>query len=53
MLGSEPSYADFIVVALFECFARVDVPGFERMMRFDPSFWELYKACGPWWERDD
>lgn len=53
MLGSQASYADFVVVALLECLARVDRAGWERMQKFDTSFGELHEACQEWLERDD
>lgn len=53
VLGSRVSYADFVVVALLECLKRVDRPGWERLMRFDPSFKELHEACEEWLKRDD
>lgn len=53
VLGSEVSYADFVVVALSECLRRVHRPDYERFMAFDKSFPELHAACGEWLERDD
>lgn len=53
VLGKEVSYADFVVVALFECMKRCDPPGFERLMAFDKSFKGLHEACEEWLKRDD
>lgn len=53
VLGKEPSYADFVVVGLFECFRRCHPPTYERLMRFDERFKLLHEACGEWLVRDD
>lgn len=52
--GSEATYADFTICAVFAFCERVDKSDtFERLLNFDPSFRELYQACGPWLERSE
>lgn len=51
--GKKVSFADFVVVGLFECFKRCHPPSYERLMRFDKSFVDLHQGCEKWLERDD
>ncbi len=52
-LGSEPSYADFIAVSMFECFERCCIEDYQRLMKLDKRFPALHEACRPWLQRDD
>ncbi|KAK4541562.1 hypothetical protein LTR36_007859 [Oleoguttula mirabilis] len=52
ILGSEVSYADFIVVAFFESLRRIGSDVGERVLGFDESFRRLHEACGEWMEKD-
>ena len=54
-MGEVVSYADFIVVGLFQFLKRIsyDDDAFGRVMQTDPSFLVLYEACAEWLKRDD
>lgn len=51
ILGSQPSYADFILVAFLESSRRTSKEIFNRIVDFDPSIKELYNASRKWLER--
>ena len=54
-LGEAVSYADFVVVGLFQFLKRIsyDNDAFDRAMQTDSSFLVLYDACAQWLKRDD
>ena len=52
VLGSEISYADFVIIADLECIRRTDQESFERIARYDGKIRQLWEACGKWLERD-
>ncbi|KAH8674336.1 hypothetical protein BX600DRAFT_457442 [Xylariales sp. PMI_506] len=52
ILGSQVSYADFCLVALFHAFKRAGDDLFDRLIGWDPCFRVLYEACEPWFEND-
>jgi len=53
VLGSEVSYADFVVVAMLEGFRRVGEELFERIVEGREGLRGVWEACGEWLERDD
>lgn len=53
ILGSKPSYGDFIVASVFECFERCCVEDYRKAMALDKRFPALHEACRPWLRRDD
>lgn len=53
ILGSEPSYGDFIVASVFECFERISPSDYEKLISLHPTFRPLHEACRPWLARDD
>ena len=53
VLGSEPSYADFVAASLFECVERCCVEDYRKLMALDARFGALHEACRPWLLRDD
>ena len=53
ILGSKPSFGDFIIVALFESFKKLAQGVYDRLLEYDTSFQDLNEACRPWTERDD
>ena len=55
IMGDEISYADFVLAAWWMASTKLDEAGdlFDRMMAYDPSFGEHWKACQPYFERDD
>ena len=54
-MGTTVSYADFVVVGLFQFLKCISYDGdvFDRAMQTDPSFPALYEACAEWLKRDD
>lgn len=50
--GAQVSYADFIVVAVYQFLKRLDEADFDRFMSLDKSFVEHYDGCKKWLERD-
>ncbi|KAF2164175.1 hypothetical protein M409DRAFT_56874 [Zasmidium cellare ATCC 36951] len=55
VMGSQVSYADFIIVSYFKFLTKIDKDGdaYGRMVGFDPSFEALFKACEKWYARDE
>lgn len=53
VLGSEPSYADFVAASLFECVERCYVEDYRKLMALDARFETLHEACRPWLVKDD
>ena len=52
VLGSQVSYADFVVAAMLESARRLSQETYERFMSYDESFRQLHAACGKWLEKD-
>ncbi|KAM0711603.1 hypothetical protein Q7P35_000969 [Cladosporium inversicolor] len=53
VLGSQVSYADFVVVAVLEGFRRVGQDLFERIVEGRGALRGVWEACERWLERDD
>ena len=54
VLGNEPSYADFMIVTMFECYERCHDESYQKVVvEGDLSFKALHEACRPWLKRDD
>jgi glutathione S-transferase len=53
VLGSQVSYADFVVVAVLEGFRRIGQDLFMRIVEGREALREVWEACGEWLERDD
>lgn len=53
VLGSEPSYGDFVAASLFECVERCCKEDYEKLVGLDERFRMLHEACRPWLVRDD
>lgn len=53
VLGSQVSYADFVVVAVLEGFRRVGEDLFERAVANRKGLRGVWERCGEWLERDD
>jgi len=54
LMGSTPSYADFILAGLWRFLELLDKDGdlFGNLMKQDESFMKHYQACKPWMERE-
>ena len=52
LFGSNVSYGDFLITAIFTWLERADSRIFEKFVGYDESFRRVYEACGPWLERD-
>ncbi|KAF1841199.1 uncharacterized protein K460DRAFT_322182 [Cucurbitaria berberidis CBS 394.84] len=52
-LGETVSYADFILVGLFQMVSRINGDIFPRFLALDPAFPKLYEASKQWLEKDD
>ncbi|KAB2571562.1 Glutathione S-transferase-like protein ustS [Lasiodiplodia theobromae] len=52
-LGSEVSYADFIVASLLHFVKLLGPELYDRFVTHDKAFDDLYQACAKWLERDD
>jgi glutathione S-transferase len=55
VLGTKPSFADFILAGLFRFMELVDRDGdvYGRTMKYDASFSRLYYECKQWMEKED
>ena len=53
VLGSQVSYADFVIVAVLEGFRRIGQDLFERIVEGREALREVWEACGEWMEKDD
>ena len=54
ILGSEPSYADFMLIAGIHMFSFFPQEKFEKFLGMcQPEFRNLYQAGKVWVERDD
>lgn len=53
VLGSQVSYADFVVVAILEGFRCIGDDLFERVVEGRDGLRGVWEACGKWLERDD
>lgn len=53
ILGSQVSYGDFVMVALFEGLRRIGEDLWEKVVGWDESFKHVYEACKPYMEKDD
>ena len=53
VLGSQVSYADFMVVAVLEGFRRIGQDLFDRIVLDRDGLRGVWDACGQWLERDD
>ena len=52
-LSSGISYADFYIAGLWRCLERSNEKLLDRMLGMDAAFEEHYKACAPWFEKED
>ncbi|TVY83084.1 Glutathione S-transferase-like protein [Lachnellula suecica] len=52
VMGSTPSYADFVVVGLLQFYKVIDEKMFQRVVEIEPVLGKLYDASKPWLERD-
>lgn len=52
LLGSTPSYGDFLIAALFESLERLKKDDYEKVMGYDETFTALHEACKPWTKKD-
>ncbi|KAI4113594.1 MAG: hypothetical protein LQ345_005459 [Seirophora villosa] len=52
VLGEEPSYGDFILVAVLQFFRRIGEDLFHRTVAADPALGKLYEASKQWVEKD-
>jgi glutathione S-transferase len=52
-MGATVSYADFIVTAFLQFWKRVAPDLFDRLVKVDEAFPNLYASCEEWLERDD
>jgi glutathione S-transferase len=52
-MGKIVSYADFIVAAFFQFWKQVAPDLFERLVKVDEAFPNLYESCEEWLKRDD
>ncbi|GAM91572.1 hypothetical protein ANO11243_096240 [Dothideomycetidae sp. 11243] len=50
--GSQVSYADFLIVAFFEAARGIDPAIFERLVKMNPAFEELYAASEKWLQKN-
>lgn len=55
VMGTEPSFADFVLAGMWRFYERLDRGGdlFPRLMKYDGAFQAHCDACRPWLERDD
>ena len=53
VLGSTPSYGDFLIVAIFNWLEIADEEVYEGFVGFDERFRRLHEACRPWLGRND
>ena len=52
VLGSQVSYADFVIVSMIEAFKRIGEDLFEKFVSYDESFSGLHGACQTWMKDD-
>ncbi|KAK5107960.1 hypothetical protein LTR62_000505 [Meristemomyces frigidus] len=52
ILGSRVNYGDFVVVAMLEGLRRIERALFDRVVGFDGSIGEVYRACEVWMKHD-
>ncbi|KAK0258366.1 hypothetical protein LTR35_018164 [Friedmanniomyces endolithicus] len=53
ILGSTPTYADFMLVGLLEGLRRIGQDVFERVVGWDGKLGQLYDVCRPYLAKDD
>lgn len=54
ILGSQPCYADFYLVATLQMFSQVGVAGYEDFMKHaPPELRQLHEACQKWTLKQD
>ncbi|KAK5731432.1 hypothetical protein LTR17_011394 [Elasticomyces elasticus] len=53
VLGSTPTYADFMLVGMLEGLRRIGQDIFERVMGWDEKLGQLYDVCRPYLAKDD
>lgn len=53
VLGKEPSYGDFMIVAGMKMFSVLGQDAFEKFAGQSTELRELYDACGDWVSKDD
>ncbi|KAJ4007437.1 hypothetical protein NW766_010122 [Fusarium irregulare] len=53
LLGQQPTYADFTVVALIKFFCCVNKAMADHFFLVEPRLRKLYEACYQWFKRDD
>ncbi|KAL0572296.1 hypothetical protein V5O48_009662 [Marasmius crinis-equi] len=51
ILGSEPSYGDFIIAAMIDMFRCIGEEAYEKLVGYDTSLRKVYEACGAWLEK--
>ncbi|KAI7346761.1 hypothetical protein KC320_g7659 [Hortaea werneckii] len=52
LMGSQPSFGDFVIVAFIECSMRVGEDMGERWLSMDERLARVHEACRPWIEKD-
>ncbi|KAL2071996.1 hypothetical protein VTL71DRAFT_11339 [Oculimacula yallundae] len=52
VLGTEPSYIDFMVAGWLECFKVIDEESFQNVVKL-AGFKQIYEACQPFMEKKD
>lgn len=53
VLGSQVSYADFVVVAVLEGFRRIGQDLFDKVVDGREALRGVWEACGEWMVKDD
>ncbi|KAK0302706.1 hypothetical protein LTR82_017781 [Friedmanniomyces endolithicus] len=53
VMGSVLSYADLVIIALFESLSRVRKEVYDRIMAYDKDFKKLHEAGEKWTKEDD
>ncbi|GAB1733239.1 hypothetical protein NU195Hw_g8447t1 [Hortaea werneckii] len=52
LMGSQPSFGDFVIVAFIECVMRVGEDMGKRWLSMDKRLARVHEACKPWMEKD-
>ncbi|RMX78931.1 hypothetical protein D0869_08690 [Hortaea werneckii] len=52
LMGSQPSFGDFVIVAFIECVMRVGEDMGQRWLSMDERLARVHEACKPWMEKD-
>ncbi|RMY98397.1 hypothetical protein D0864_04395 [Hortaea werneckii] len=52
LMGSQPSFGDFVIVAFIECVMRVGEDMGKKWLSMDERLARVHEACKPWMEKD-